>query len=262
MENCTVETIKKSKNSSKITMVTAYDALFGRLFDGVVDIILVGDSLSMSFGGQDDTLGITLDEMIYHTKAVCRGVQKSLVVLDMPFGSYIDANSALASGVRVLKETKASAVKLEGGQERAESIYTLTQNGIAVMGHIGLLPQSVRSEGGYKVKGKDDAQIEKLKKDIKAVEEAGAFCAVVEGVKAQVARELAAMTTLPLIGIGAGSGVDGQVLVFSDMLGLNGGHYPKFVRKYLDGAGLVQDAIKQYVEDVKNGRFPSDGESY
>lgn len=243
-------------------MITAYDSLFARLFDGRVDIILVGDSLSMSCAGNTDTLPITLDEMIYHTKMVCRGAKESLIVLDMPFGSYTNAQQTLDNGIRVYKETGAHAIKLEGGVYRAPLIKTLTQNGIAVMGHIGLMPQFVRAEGGYKIKGKDSDSVESMIADARAVEEAGAFCMVVEGVKPDAARQIAEAVTIPVIGIGSGADVDGQVLVFSDMLGLYEEFTPKFVRKYLEGANLIKEAVKQFDSDIKSGAFPSDKESY
>lgn len=262
MANISVDWIKKHKGSGKITMITAYDALFARLFDGIVDVILVGDSLNMSFNGEPDTLSVTLDQMIYHTKAVCNGTNSSLVVFDMPFGSYFNHKEALKNSIKVLKETKASAIKIEGGEEKRELIKSLVDNGIAIMGHIGLLPQMVRRDGGYKIKGKNQDELEKLKRDVLALQDAGVFCIVVEGVKSEIAKELTKISKVPLIGIGSGNSLDGQVLVFSDLLGLNLGHYPKFVRKYLDGAKLIQDAIKRYVEDVKSGDFPSVDESY
>lgn len=243
-------------------MITAYDALFAGLFDGRVDIILVGDSLNTSFGGQKDTLSITFDEMLYHTKAVCRKVEHSLVVFDMPFGSYADERETLENAIRVYRETSAHAIKFEGGENRASIIRHLTQNGIAVMGHIGLLPQFVRAEGGYKIKGKTEENIEQLLRDAKAVEEAGAFCMVMEGVKAESAKLIAQNVSIPIIGIGAGADVDGQVLVFSDMLGIYEEHTPKFVRKYLQGAELIKEAVEKFDADIKSGNFPSKDESY
>ncbi|MDR0747405.1 MAG: 3-methyl-2-oxobutanoate hydroxymethyltransferase, partial [Helicobacteraceae bacterium] len=184
MAKTTIQTIKAAKNAKKLVVITAYDALFAKLIASEADIVLVGDSLAMSFGGFCDTLSITLDEMIYHTKAVCRGAIDAFVVVDMPFGSCASAKTALENATRVYKETNASAVKIEGGAEKAEVIEQLTTNAIAVMGHIGLTPQFARLSGGFRVQGKDDAAIEKLIEDAKAVEEAGAFAIVLEGVKA------------------------------------------------------------------------------
>lgn len=262
MDNITVETIKKRKNQTRISMITAYDALFATLFDGRVDIILVGDSLNTSFGGQKDTLSITFEEMLYHAKAVCRKTKHALIVFDMPFGSYPDETQTLQHAIRVYRETSAHAVKIEGGQNKAPIIHHLTQNGIAVMGHIGLLPQFVRAEGGYKIKGKTEENIEQLLRDAKAVEEAGAFCIVLEGVKSEAAKIVSESVSIPIIGIGAGPDVDGQVLVFSDMLGIYEEHTPKFVRKYMQGAQLIKEAVEQFDADIKSGNFPSKDESY
>lgn len=262
MRKISISSIKASKNYKVLTMVTSYDYLFAKLFDGVVDMILVGDSLNMSFAGKSDTLSIGLNEMIYHTNAVCKGAGNTFVICDMPFGSYLDSKMALESAIRVYKESKADAVKIEGGESRADIVKTLTENSIAVMGHIGLMPQFVRSEGGYKIKGKNEIEREQLLKDALAIEEAGAFAIVVEGVKSEVAKEIAKSVKVPIIGIGSGNEVDGQVLVFSDMLGLFEDFKPKFVREYLDGASLVKSAIKKYVKDVESRNFPSKNETY
>jgi 3-methyl-2-oxobutanoate hydroxymethyltransferase len=258
----TINTIKKMKNNTPITMITAYDALFAKLFDESADILLVGDSLNMSFMGKEDTLSATLDQMIYHTQAVCNGRTNALVVCDMPFGTYTSEEQAVANAVRVYQESGADAVKIEGGQERAKIVKALTQNSIAVMGHIGLMPQFVRSEGGYIVKGKDEVSIKKLLLDAKAIENAGAFAIVVEGVKAETAELLQQSVDVPLIGIGAGAGVDGQVLVWSDMLGFFEEFTPKFIRQYLDGASVIRDAVAQYHDNVVDKSFPSKDESY
>jgi len=255
-------TLDKLYKKEKLTMITAYDALFAKIFDDLVDIILVGDSLNMSFFGESDTLSATIDQMIYHTNAVCNGAKKAYIVCDMPFGSYSTKKDALKNALRIYKETKADAIKLEGGKEKADTIKLLTQNGIAVVGHIGLMPQFSRSEGGYKVKGKDESSREKLLKDAKAIEEAGAVMLVIEGVKEEVAKEITENVSIPTIGIGAGRYTTGQVLVWSDMLGFFEEFKPKFVRRYLNGAELVRDAVKKYVEDVKNGKFPSKEEIY
>ena len=262
MKKTTINTIKKLKNDRPIVMVTAYDALFAKLFDEYADVLLVGDSLNTSFMGQADTINATLEQMIYHTKAVCNGRKKALVVCDMPFGSYLNEQDALKNATRVYQESSADAVKIEGGVERAHIIKALTQNSIAVVGHIGLMPQYVRSDGGYIVRGKDEASIEQLIADAKAIEEAGAFCIVLEGVKAEASKRIATSVSVPVIGIGAGADVDGQVLVWSDMLGLFEEFTPKFVREYLNGAELVKDALKRYSEDVKSKQFPSNEESY
>jgi len=255
-------TINKLYKKEKLTMITAYDALFAKIFDDIADIILVGDSLNMSFFGESDTLTATIDQMIYHTKAVCNGAKKAYIVCDMPFGSYTTKDIALENAVRVYKETKADAVKLEGGAEKYDTIKLLSDNAIAVVGHIGLMPQFSRSEGGYIVKGKDEESKKKLIEDAKAVEEAGAVMLVIEGVKEEVAREITESINIPTIGIGAGRYTTGQVLVWSDMLGFFEEFKPKFVRRYLNGAELVRDAVKKYVSDVKNGEFPGEKEIY
>ena len=258
----TVNSIQKCKGVRPLVMITAYDALFARLLEESCDMILVGDSLNMSFAGKSDTLSANLEQMIYHTKAVCNGAKNSFVICDMPFGTYTDKDVALKNSIKVFKETDADCVKIEGGEDRADIIKHLTSNGIAVCGHIGLLPQSVRGEGGYKVKGKTDKEQFQLMRDAEAIEEAGAFCMVIEGVKAEVAREVAMCVKIPVIGIGAGNGVDGQVLVFSDMLGLFEEFTPKFVKKYIDGASLVKDAVAKYSDEVKSREFPQEIHTY
>jgi 3-methyl-2-oxobutanoate hydroxymethyltransferase len=258
----TISSIKQAKNGVPLTMITAYDALFATLFEPIADMILVGDSLNMSFGGRPDTLSITMEQMLYHTGAVCRGAPNSFVICDMPFGSYSDADTALANAIRVFRETDAAAVKIEGGVDKAEIVAHLTGNGIAVCGHIGLLPQSVRAEGGYKVKGKTEAQAQQLIDDARAIEAAGAFCIVIEGVKAEAAEAVAKAVEVPVIGIGAGCGVDGQVLVFSDMLGFFEAFTPKFVKQYLDGAGLVKEAVARYRDEVQSRSFPDAPHTY
>jgi 3-methyl-2-oxobutanoate hydroxymethyltransferase len=258
----TITSIQKAKGGTPLTMITAYDALFARLFDPIADMILVGDSLNMSFAGAPDTLSATLEQMIYHTKAVCQGAPNSFVICDMPFGSYTTEEKALDNAIRVFQQTPADAVKIEGGSDKAELIRHLTSNGIAVCGHIGLLPQAVRSEGGYKVKGKDENQVTQLLEDAKAVEAAGAFCIVIEGVKAEAASAVARAVNVPVVGIGAGNGVDGQVLVFSDMLGLFEEFTPKFVKQYLDGAERVKEAVSRYKEEVQSRAFPDDNYTY
>jgi len=258
----TISKISKMKGNEPIVMVTAYDALFAKLFDGEVDMILVGDSLNMSFFGKEDTLSATMDQMIYHTKAVCNGASLPLVVFDMPFGSYTTVQDALKNATRVYQETNAQAIKLEGGKERAGIIKELTRNSIAVLGHIGLMPQFVRSEGGYKVRGKTQEDIQALVEDAKALEEAGVFAIVVEGVKPQAAKAITEAVSVPTIGIGAGSDTDGQVLVWSDMFGFFEDFKPKFVKEYFDGAKAIKDGIQEYRDDVKTKSFPDENHSY
>lgn len=262
MKKQTVSTLIAKKGKEKLTVITAYDALFASIFEAEVDCILVGDSLNMSFAGESDTLSSTLEQMIYHTKAVCNGAKNSFVICDLPFGTYYDETKALQSSIEVFQKTAADAVKIEGGKEKAHIIEYLTKNSIAVVGHIGLMPQNVRSEGGYKVKGKDEDNINSLIEDAKAIEQAGAFMIVVEGVKPDAAKMITEAVNIPTIGIGAGSDTDGQVLVWSDMLGFLQGNYPKFVKKYLDGTTLVQEAVQSYVEEVKTLKFPSFKETY
>jgi len=257
-----VTSIMKAKGGAPLTMITAYDALFARLFDPIADIILVGDSLNMTFAGRPDTLSATMEQMIYHTQAVCTGAPTSFVICDMPFGTYTTASEALENAIKVYQQSGADAVKIEGGTDKADIIAHLTSHGIAVCGHIGLLPQSVRSEGGYKVKGKDEASAVSLIEDAKAVEAAGAFCMVVEGVKADVAARVAAAVSIPVVGIGAGSGVDGQVLVFSDMLGLYEPFVPKFVKQYMNGAEAVKAAVENYKSEVQSRTFPAEEHTY
>lgn len=262
MKKHTISKIQACKNSKKLTMITAYDALFSKLFDPHVDMILVGDSLNMSFLGQSDTLSATLEQMIYHTQAVCNGASQAYVICDMPFGSYLDKASALINAVKVYQETKADAIKIEGGVEKAEIVKHLTSNGIAVVGHVGLMPQMVRSQGSYKVQGKDDASALKVLEDAKAIEAAGACILVIEGVKAEVAAVVAQSLSIPVIGIGAGVDVDGQVLVWSDMLGLFEDFTPKFVKQYMQGATLVKDAIQNYSKEVQDATFPETKHTY
>ncbi len=261
-EKMNITKIRNAKNNKKLTMITAYDALFSKLFSQIADMILVGDSLNMSFAGKPDTLSATLDQMIYHTNAVCAGAPSAFVILDMPFGTYNNENEALANAIKVYQETNAAAVKIEGGEDRAHIIKHLTSNSIAVMGHIGLMPQYVRSEGGYKVRGKTKQDEEQLIADAIAVEKAGAFAIVVEGVMSDVAKKITDAVDVPIIGIGAGNVTDGQVLVWSDMLGFFEDFKPKFVRHYLNGAQLVKDAVNQYREDVQDKSFPSKDEEY
>ncbi|MCK9374140.1 MAG: 3-methyl-2-oxobutanoate hydroxymethyltransferase [Sulfuricurvum sp.] len=262
MKKLTISTIKKRKNSEPLVMITAYDALFSRLLSESADLLLVGDSLTMSFGGNGDTLGVTMDQMIYHTNAVCKGAPDTFVITDMPFGTYIDTKTALLNAIRVYQESPADAVKIEGGADKAPIVEHLVQNGLAVCGHIGLLPQSVRAEGGYKIKGKNEEEALSLIADAQAIEKAGAFILVIEGVIAEVATRVARSVSIPVIGIGAGNGVDGQVLVFSDMLGFYEPFVPKFVKQYMNGAAAVKNAVFDYKTDVQSRGFPSDAYTY
>jgi 3-methyl-2-oxobutanoate hydroxymethyltransferase len=258
----TLTKIAKMKGVEPITMVTAYDALFAKLFDGEVDMILVGDSLNMSFLGKEDTLSATMNQMIYHTQAVCNGASLPLIVLDMPFGSYTNETDAVKNATRAYQETNAQAVKIEGGKERANIVKALSDNSIAVLGHIGLMPQFVRSDGGYKVRGKDKTDIASLVEDARALESAGAFAIVVEGVKSEAAKAITDAINIPTIGIGAGLDTDGQVLVWSDMFGFFEAFKPKFVKQYCKGAEVIKENLKQYTSEVKKREFPSDEFTY
>ncbi|BBG65078.1 3-methyl-2-oxobutanoate hydroxymethyltransferase [Hydrogenimonas sp.] len=258
----TITSLQDAKGSRKLTMITAYDALFASLFSDEVEMILVGDSLNMSFGGRPDTLSVTLDQMIYHTEAVCNGAPQTFTICDMPFGSTNTKDEALANAVEIFRRTRADAVKIEGGTERAAMVSHLVENGIAVMGHVGLLPQSVRSEGGYRVKGRDEKSFQKVLEDAAAIESSGAFALVIEGVTPELAESVTRELSIPVIGIGAGAQTDGQVLVWSDMLGFFEEFKPKFVKEYLDGAKLVKEAVKRYADDVKEGRFPAEEHCY
>jgi 3-methyl-2-oxobutanoate hydroxymethyltransferase len=258
----TLSTIAKMKGVEVITMVTAYDALFAKLFDGEVEMILVGDSLNMSFFGKEDTLSATMDQMIYHTQAVSNGAKLSCIVFDMPFATYSTPELALENAARVYRETSAQAVKIEGGKEKAEVVKTLTQNGIAVIAHIGLLPQHVRSEGGYKVRGKDEADIEALIEDALALEAAGAAIVLLEGLKADAGKRITEVLSVPTIGIGAGSDTDGQVLVWSDMFGFFEDFKPKFVKQYYDGAKEIREGLETYRDEVRSREFPSSEYTY
>lgn len=262
MKRLNVRDIISKKGKEKIVAITAYDALFANLFDESVDIILVGDSLNMSFNASCDTLGLSVDDIIYHSKAVMRAVKHAYVVADMPFGSYYNEKTAIKNALRIVKETGVDAVKLEGGSNRSNIVKALVNEGISVMGHIGLMPQSVRLEGGYLVKGKDKKEIDELIKSAMDLQSAGAMSIVIEGSLSSVAYDITQNINIPTIGIGAGLHTDGQILVFSDMLGFFEGFKPKFVKHYLNGAKLVRDAIAQYAKDVKNHTFPDIAHEY
>ena len=258
----TINSLKQQKGKTPITVITAYDALFASLFDTKVDIILVGDSLNMSFNAKPDTLSASMEVMLYHTNAVCAGAKDTFIVCDMPFGTYTNEAQAILNASKVYTQTNAHAVKIEGGANRANIIKALTSNSIAVMGHIGLMPQFVRSEGGYKVRGRSEDDILELIEDAKAVEAAGAFSIVIEGVMEDAAKRISEAVSIPTIGIGAGRYTDGQVLVWSDMLGFFQAFKPKFVKQYLDGATLVKDAVESYKNDVESQSFPNENEKY
>jgi 3-methyl-2-oxobutanoate hydroxymethyltransferase len=258
----TVATIRAAKGTRKLVMLTAYDALFAKLLQESADILLVGDSLNMSFLGEADTLSATLDQMIYHTRAVCNGAPNTFVVCDMPFGTVHTKTAALENAIEVFRQTRADAIKIEGGAEKADIIAHLTRNAIPVMGHVGLKPQSVRADGGYKVQGRDEKSFEQVLQDAAAVEKAGAFALVIEGVVPTLAALVTRELDIPVIGIGAGAETDGQVLVWSDMLGLFEAFTPKFVKKYMNGAEAVKEAAARYAEEVRNGTFPAEEHCY
>lgn len=256
--------VDMKKNGEKISMLTAYDYSMAKIVDTAnVDVILVGDSASNVMAGHETTLPITLDQMIYHASSVIRAVHRALVVVDIPFGSYqSDPKEALRSAIRIMKESGAHAVKLEGGQEIKESIKRILNAGIPVMGHLGLTPQSIYKFGTYTVRAKDVGEAQKLKDDAKLLEKAGCFAIVLEKIPAALAKEVAASVSIPIIGIGAGNGVDGQVLVIHDLLGITQEFNPRFLRRYLNLYEEMGNAISQYVDDVKSKDFPNDEEQY
>lgn len=256
--------IEMKAQGEKISMLTAYDFTMARIVDTAgVDCILVGDSASNVMAGHETTLPITLDQMIYHASSVIRAISRALVVVDLPFGSYqSDSKEALRSSIRIMKESGAHAVKLEGGSEIKESIKKILHAGIPVMGHLGLTPQSIYKFGTYTVRAKQDAEAEKLLEDAKMLEKLGCFALVLEKIPAALAKKVAESLTIPVIGIGAGGGVDGQVLVIHDMLGMNNEFNPRFLRRYLNLYESMTSAIGQYVEDVKSRDFPNQNEQY
>lgn len=262
----TTATIRKMKEEKQpIVMITAYDFPWAKMFDDAgADMLLVGDSLGNVVLGYDSTLPVTMEDMIHHGKAVVRGAQRSLVVIDMPFMSYqVSVEEAVRNAGRLMKETGAQAVKLEGGIEIAETIRKIVAAGIPVVGHLGLTPQSVHQLGGYKVQGKEEGPAKKLLSDMAAIEEAGAFAVVLECVPAVLGRLLSEQSTIPTIGIGAGSDCDGQVLVYHDMLGLFGeGFSPKFVKKYLRLYDPVVGAVQEYAAEVRSRVFPGPEHSF
>lgn len=252
------------QRGEKISMITAYDYSMGTIVDTAgIDVILVGDSAANVMAGYETTLPITLDQMIYHAASVVRAVKRALVVVDLPFGTYQgNSHEALASAIRVMKETEADAIKLEGGEEVIESIRRILTAGIPVMGHLGLTPQSIHKFGTYTVRAKEEAEAQKLINDAKLLEEAGCFALVLEKIPADLATRVAKSISIPVIGIGAGAGVDGQVLVLHDMLGINNGFSPRFLRRYLNLFTEMTGAVGRYIDDVKNGDFPNEHEQY
>ena len=265
IKKVTTNTLQKMKASGeKISMITAYDFSFARIFDAAnIDVILVGDSASNVMAGHVTTLPITLDQMIYHAQSVIRGVDRCLVVVDMPFGSYqSNSDIALASAIRIMKETGSHAVKLEGGEEVVESIKRIVSAGIPVMGHLGLTPQSIYKFGTYTVRAKEEVEANKLRRDAKFLEKAGCFAIVLEKIPATLAKEVSESVHIPTIGIGAGVHCDGQVLVMHDMLGINTEFKPRFLRQYLNLNEQVTKAVQQYIKDVKGKNFPNENEQY
>lgn len=252
------------QRGEKISMLTAYDYSMASIIDQAgIDVILVGDSASNVMAGNVTTLPMTLDQMIYHGKSVVRGVKRSLVIVDMPFGTYQgNSKEALASAIRIMKETHADCIKLEGGSEVRESIERILCAGIPVMGHLGLTPQSINKFGTYAVRAREEAEAQKLLEDAHLLEELGCFALVLEKIPAHLATRVAQELTIPIIGIGAGSGVDGQVLVMHDMLGINKNFSPRFLRRYADLNTIITDAVQQYIQDVKSKDFPNENEQY
>ena len=256
--------IEMKQRGEKISMLTAYDYSMAQLIDQAgMDVILVGDSASNVMAGNVTTLPITLDQMIYHGKSVMKAVKRALVVVDLPFGTYQgNSKEALASAIRVMKETHADCIKLEGGSEIRESIERILCAGIPVMGHLGLTPQSINKFGTYTVRAREEADAKKLIADAHLLEEIGCFAIVLEKIPAALAAQVASELTIPIIGIGAGGGVDGQVLVMHDMLGINQGFSPRFLRRYANLAEDITRAVQTYIEDVKTQDFPNEKEQY
>ena len=265
VKKVTTNTLQRMKtNRERISMITAYDFSFARIFDKAgIDIILVGDSASNVMAGHETTLPITLDQMIYHAASVVRGINRCLVVVDLPFGSYQgNSKEALASTIRIMKETGAHSIKLEGGEEVLESVKRIISSGIPVMGHLGLTPQSIYKFGTYSVRAKEELEADKLKKDALMLQEAGCFALVLEKIPAALAKEVSESLSIPTIGIGAGKHCDGQVLVMHDMLGINTEFKPRFLRNYLNLHEQVTGAVQNYIRDVKSRDFPNDNEQY
>ncbi len=252
------------QRGEKISMLTAYDYTMASIVDQAgIDVILVGDSASNVIAGNVTTLPITLDQMIYHGKSVVRGVNRALVVVDMPFGTYQgNSKEAISSAIRIMKETHADCIKLEGGAEIIESVKRILCAGIPIMGHLGLMPQSINKYGTYNVRAKEDVEAQKLIEDAKLLEEAGCFALILEKIPASLAEKVAQELSIPVIGIGAGGKVDGQVLVLHDMLGMTQGFSPRFLRRYADLNAIMSDALMRYAKDVKSCDFPNENEQY
>jgi 3-methyl-2-oxobutanoate hydroxymethyltransferase len=261
----TTHQLQEMKNrGEKIAMLTAYDYSMAKLIDGAgIDVILVGDSASNVMAGHETTLPITLDQMIYHAASVVRAVKRALVVVDLPFGTYQGSSGeALRSSIRIMKEAGAHAVKLEGGHEVKDSVERILSAGIPVMGHLGLTPQSIYKFGTYSVRAKEEAEAKKLMEDARLLEDIGCFGIVLEKIPAELAKQVASSVNIPIIGIGAGPDVDGQVLVMQDMLGITQEFKPRFLRRYADLSNIVTDAVSRYVGDIKSKDFPNQEEKY
>jgi len=265
VKKVTTHTLQEMKNAGeKISMLTGYDFSMARIIDSAgIDVILVGDSASNVMAGYETTLPITLDQMIYHASSVVRAVSRALIVVDMPFGSYQgNSKEALSNAIKIMKESGGHSVKLEGGREIIESISRILTAGIPVMGHLGLTPQSIYKFGTYVVRAKEDEEAHQLIEDAKALEEAGCFAIVLEKIPAHLAKKVAETVSIPIIGIGAGNGVDGQVLVVHDMLGINNEFSPRFLRKYNNLYDQMMTSFQDYIKDVKSGDFPNEKEQY
>lgn len=265
VKRITTNTLLKMKSSGeKISMLTAYDFSFAKTFDAAgIDVILVGDSASNVMAGHETTVPITLEQMIYHGQCVVRGIDRALVVIDLPFGTYqSNSDIALASAIRVMKETGGHSIKLEGGEEVIDSIRKIVRAGIPVMGHLGLTPQSIYKFGTYSVRAKEEVEAAQLKKDALLLQDAGCFAMVLEKIPASLAKEVSESLQIPTIGIGAGRYCDGQVLVMHDMLGINNEFNPRFLRKYANLHDSITGAVQQYISDVRSQDFPNDQEQY
>jgi 3-methyl-2-oxobutanoate hydroxymethyltransferase len=265
VKKVTTHTLQKMKVAGeKISMITAYDYSFAQIFDTAgIDVILVGDSASNVMAGNETTLPITMEQMIYHAQSVVRGINRCLVVVDMPFGSYQgNSKEALNNAIRIMKETGGHSVKLEGGEQEVESIKRIVNSGVPVMGHLGLTPQSIYKFGTYTVRAKEEIEAAQLKKDALLLQEAGCFAIVLEKIPAALAAEVSASLHIPTIGIGAGNKCDGQVLVMHDMLGINTEFKPRFLRQYLNMHEQITGAVQHYIKDVKSMDFPNEMEQY
>ena len=265
IKKVTTHVLQEMKQTGeKISMLTAYDFSFAKILDAAgIDVLLVGDSASNVMAGHETTLPITLDQMIYHASSVVRGVSRALVVVDLPFGSYQgNSKEALNSTIRIMKESGAHAIKLEGGKEVKDSVERILSAGVPVMGHLGLTPQSIYKFGTYVVRAKEEDEAKKLLEDAHLLEDTGCFAIVLEKIPATLATKVASELKIPIIGIGAGNGVDGQVLVLHDMIGITHEFHPRFLRRYLNLYEEVQGAVKSYIHDVKSKDFPNDNEQY